>query len=69
MCIRDRLPDLSVVASDLLEGYLSFGTYWKSLRNTRTESVFSWKDPLPAVAEVAMLPYIIKKKYAKRHAT
>jgi D-aspartate ligase len=63
------LPDLSVVASDLLEGYLKFGTYWKSLRNTQTESVFSWKDPLPAIAEVAMLPYIIKKKYAKRHAT
>jgi len=61
------LPDLSVVASDLFGGYLKLGDYWKSLKNTRTESVFCWKDPLPSLAEFALVPYIIKKKYAKRH--
>jgi D-aspartate ligase len=62
------IPDLSVVAVDLLGGYLKPADYWKSLKNTCTESVFSWKDPLPSFAEFALLPYIIKKKYAKRSA-
>lgn len=60
------LPDLSIVPKDLVSGYLKPGDYWKSLSNTRTESVFSWRDPLPFVAEFALLPYIIKKKFAKR---
>ena len=60
------IPDLSVVVKDLSDGYLKFGDYVKSLRNTATESVFSWKDPLPSVAEFALLPYIIMKKYGKR---
>ena len=40
-----------------------YASYWKSLRNTRTESVFCLRDPLPSVAEVLMLPYLVTKKY------
>jgi hypothetical protein len=32
---------------------------------TRTESVFSWKEPIPLLAEFVMLPYIAAKKYLK----
>jgi predicted ATP-grasp superfamily ATP-dependent carboligase len=60
------VTDVPVAASDLAHGYLSFGAYLTSLRNTRTESVFSSKDPLPWVAEFALLPYLIAKKYLKR---
>ena len=49
-------------------GYLTVGAYLKSLRHTRTESVFSATDPLPFFAEFALLPYIILKKYRKRRA-
>jgi D-aspartate ligase len=59
------LPDLSIVPRDLFDGYLKPGDYWKSLKNTRMESVFDWKDPLPSLAEFALLPYIIKKKFGK----
>jgi D-aspartate ligase len=60
------LADLPVVASDMAHGYLTLGAYLQSLRRTRTESVFCMADPLPSLAEIALLPYIVKKKYSKR---
>jgi hypothetical protein len=27
--------------------------------------VFNWRDPLPSVAEIVMLPYLAAKKYLK----
>jgi D-aspartate ligase len=60
------LPDLSVVASDIFGGYLTVKSYVTSLMATRTESVFCWRDPLPSVGEIALLPYLIHKKYGKR---
>ena len=62
------VTDVTIAASDLAHGYLSLGAYVTSLRRTRTESVFSASDPLPFFAELALLPYIILKKYKKRHA-
>src|SRR5580698_8720892 len=57
------VTDLPTAASDLWAGELDLGSYWRSLRNTRTESVFCMRDPMPAVAEVFMLPYLVAKKY------
>lgn len=62
------VPDLAVVAADLADGYLSFGSYWRSLKATKVESVFARNDPLPFVGELALLPYLIAKKYGGRHA-
>ena len=62
------LTDIPTALSDMAHGSLSLGTYFRSLRATRVESVFSWKDPLPFLGEVMLLPYVIAKKYqpAKR---
>lgn len=60
------LPDVPVVISDLASGHLSLASYWSSLKSVRTESVFDYKDPLPSLGELALLPYLIKKKYGKR---
>jgi D-aspartate ligase len=57
------LTDVPTAVSDVLHGYLSPGAYWKSLRRTRIESVFSKDDPLPSVMEIALLPYSIVRKY------
>ncbi len=62
------IPDLAVVAKDLFDGYLGFAAYWASLKATKVESVFSSTDPLPFLAEMTMLPYIIAKKYRPRPA-
>ena len=61
------LPDLPTVVSDLFSGYLKFGSYWDSLRSTRVESVFCLQDPVPSIGELVLLPYLIRKKYGKRH--
>jgi predicted ATP-grasp superfamily ATP-dependent carboligase len=57
------LTDLPTASLDLWDRELSLRSYWTSLRNTRTESVFCLHDSLPAVAEVLMLPYLVAKKY------
>jgi D-aspartate ligase len=57
------VTDFPTAASDLWAGELSLRSYWSSLRNTRAESVFCLRDPLPSAAEVLMLPYLVTKKY------
>lgn len=57
------LTDVPTAISDLAHGSLSLGAYFRSLRATRMESVFSWEDPFPSLAEVALLPYLVAKKY------
>jgi D-aspartate ligase len=59
------LSDIPTAAADLVHGSLSFRMYFDSLRATRIESVFSWQDPLPSLAEVVMLPYLAAKKYLR----
>lgn len=57
------VTDLPTVASDLWDGVFDMRSYWTSLKRTRIESVFCVRDPLPSVAEVLMLPYLVTKKY------
>ena len=57
------ITDLPTALSDLFKGHLSWASYCESLRNTRVESVFSADDFLPSLAEFAMLPYFVAKKY------
>ena len=57
------VTDLPTVISDLWAGELDLGSYWKSLKNTRAESVFCANDLVPSIAEVLMLPYLASKKY------
>jgi D-aspartate ligase len=60
------VTDVPVAASDMLRGYLTLGSYWSSLKNTRTESVFCGQDPLPSLGEFVLLPYLVAKKYLKK---
>jgi D-aspartate ligase len=57
------VTDLPTAAMDLWDREIDFPAYWRSLRNTRSESVFCARDPLPSVAEILMLPYLFTKKY------
>jgi len=57
------LADTPTALSGILGGHLKVSSYLRSINNTRTESVFSREDPLPSLAEVLLLPYLIKKKY------
>jgi D-aspartate ligase len=57
------ITDFPTVVSDMWDGVFDLRGYWTSLERTRVESVFSARDPLPSVAEVLMLPYLVSKKY------
>jgi D-aspartate ligase len=57
------LTDVPTSFRDIVSGHLKIGSYFRSLRNTRIESVFSREDPLPSLAELLLLPYLISKKY------
>lgn len=57
------VTDVPTAWTQIAGGHLTLGTYFKSLKNTRTESVFAVEDPLPSLAEIALLPYLIAKKY------
>jgi D-aspartate ligase len=57
------LTDIPTAVSNLVRGSLGLGAYFRSLRATRVESVFDWRDPLPLLAELMLLPFIIRKKY------
>jgi D-aspartate ligase len=56
------MTDIPTAMSDLFGGFLTLASYAQSIRRTRTESVFSWEDPLPSVAEILLLPCILKEK-------
>lgn len=56
------LTDIPTAISDMANGTLTVSAYLRSLCATRVESVFSWSDPLPFVAELLLLPYLAAKK-------
>lgn len=56
------LTDTPYSIMDMLRGDLPPGSYLQSLWRTRSESVFSWEDPLPLIAEFLLLPYFVKRK-------
>ena len=56
------VTDLPTAFSDILHREITISDYFTSLRKTRIESVFSRRDPLPSIAEFALLPYLIAKK-------
>jgi predicted ATP-grasp superfamily ATP-dependent carboligase len=47
---------------DLRAGRIRARDYLRTLRGIDTEAVFSWRDPLPGLTEVALLPYLAVKR-------
>lgn len=58
------ITDVPTAISDLAHGSLSIAAYLRSLRLARVDAVLSWTDPLPFLAEMLLLPYIVAKKYS-----
>jgi predicted ATP-grasp superfamily ATP-dependent carboligase len=57
------IADLPTATTYLFGGHMDLGTYFRSLKRTRVESVFSREDPWPSFAELLLLPYLVTKKY------
>jgi predicted ATP-grasp superfamily ATP-dependent carboligase len=56
------LTDLPTAVVEIAGGRLSARAYMRSLRSADVEAVFSRKDPLPGIAELALIPYLSVKK-------
>lgn len=57
------VTDVPTVITQVATGYLPVRDFFSSLKHAGMESVFALDDPMPSVAEIAMLPYLIFKKY------
>jgi D-aspartate ligase len=56
------LTDLPTAAVEIAGGRMSARSYLRSLRRADCEAVFSARDPLPGLAELALLPYLSVKR-------
>jgi D-aspartate ligase len=56
------VTDVPTGLLEILKGHEDWWAYLKSLRGFHVESVFSREDPLPGVAELALLPYLSIKR-------
>jgi predicted ATP-grasp superfamily ATP-dependent carboligase len=56
------LTDVPNAVRDLRAGTLSAGRYLRSLAAADTEAVFSLRDPLPGLYELALLPYLARSR-------
>jgi D-aspartate ligase len=56
------VTDLPTAGYELLGGRLDVRSYLRSLRSFDTEAVFSRDDPLPGLAELALIPYLALRR-------
>jgi len=56
------LTDLPTAVVEIAGGRLRTRDYLRSLRSAHVEAVFSREDPLPGLAELALLPYLSVKR-------
>jgi predicted ATP-grasp superfamily ATP-dependent carboligase len=54
--------DLPTVFLEIIKGRMKPGDYIASMRGKKQDAVFSLNDPLPFVAEVALIPYLWVKR-------
>jgi predicted ATP-grasp superfamily ATP-dependent carboligase len=56
------VTDLPSSLLDIIAGRLAIREYLHTMRAGWTEAVFSLSDPLPGIAELALLPYLFSKR-------
>jgi D-aspartate ligase len=56
------MTDLPTGALEILRGRHNWRTYLQSVSRCDVEAVFSFEDPLPGIAEIALLPYLSLKR-------
>lgn len=56
------ITDIPTAFLEIMKGNVSMGEYIASMKGKKTDAVLSIKDPLPFLAELALLPYLWAKK-------
>jgi predicted ATP-grasp superfamily ATP-dependent carboligase len=55
----ETITDTYVVLGEILRGRMNFSQYFRSLKMVKEFACFDWRDPLPALGYVALLPYLM----------
>ena len=56
------MTDIPTVLKESIRGRFKIGDYLKSMKGKKEFAVFALDDPLPFIAEMAMVPYLWKKR-------
>jgi predicted ATP-grasp superfamily ATP-dependent carboligase len=56
------ITDVPTVLSEIIKGRMKVGDYLKSMKGKKEFAVFALDDPLPFLAEIAMIPYLWLKR-------
>jgi predicted ATP-grasp superfamily ATP-dependent carboligase len=56
------VTDVPTSVVEMARGELPVSSFLRSLRHTRAESVFSRRDPLPSLAELALVPHLVRSR-------
>jgi predicted ATP-grasp superfamily ATP-dependent carboligase len=56
------VTDVPTSVVEMARGELPVSSFVRSLRHTRAESVFSRRDPLPGLAELALVPHLVRSR-------
>jgi D-aspartate ligase len=56
------LTDLPTGLNEVRRGRMRLGRYLRSVLTSETEAVFSLRDPLPGIAELLLLPYLVRQR-------
>ena len=54
--------DVAAAFMEFVGGDLKIQSYLRSLRTCRVDAVFSLEDPLPGLAEIVLIPYLVLKR-------
>jgi len=56
------VTDTATSLVEIVNGRMSLKDYFSSIQKIDEFAVLSWKDPIPFIVELMMLPYLIKKR-------
>jgi D-aspartate ligase len=56
------ITDVPTAFVSMVAGELDLKSYFRSLRKCTVEAVFSREDPLPGIAELLLVPYLVAKR-------
>ena len=61
--------DVPTSIGEIVRGRLDWRPFLKSVSHFDTEAVFDRRDPLPALAEMTLLPYLYRTRGARKWVT
>jgi predicted ATP-grasp superfamily ATP-dependent carboligase len=62
VCWVRMITDVPSAFAGMVAGELDPKSYLRSLRNCNVDAVFSREDPLPGIAEILLVPYLVRKR-------